>query len=292
MHKRLQMLESNSTLSLQYIEEQSRMLRDAFTKVEKRQLSKTESFLKELNSTVMTELRDFRQQYDQLWQSTVIELADQSEQYQREMVAISTRLSMLTDELVFQKRMIVVQSTLVLLCLGIALFVRSGTSNQLELPIMQQMLNKSQGVLRLPSFDSSPGSPASRRSSSVEGSARDSSPDHRRNPAVRYALPTPEASPSPEPLSRASPEVEDVARAMREVRSGPSTPRGTRDGLEWEDGGASEEDPVRSSDGDLLESADGARRSSPRTREDKVDEVRAEEVATASGHDVQDEGLR
>lgn len=59
IHKRLQMLESNSTLSLQYIEDQSRILRDAFSKVEKRQLGKTEKFLDQLNSTVMAELREF-----------------------------------------------------------------------------------------------------------------------------------------------------------------------------------------------------------------------------------------
>ncbi|KAK3078381.1 hypothetical protein LTS18_007650, partial [Coniosporium uncinatum] len=149
------------------------------------------------------------------------------------------------------------------------------------------------GVLRLPSFDSSPGSPASRRSSSVERSARDSSPDQRRNPTVGYALPTPEASPSPEPMSRGSLEVGDITRAMREVRSGPSTPRGTRDVLEWEDGGGSDgNDPAKNSDGDRLETAGGARRSSPRFRENDVDEVRAEEAATAFGHDVRGEGLR
>ena len=47
------MLESNSTLSLLYIEEQSRILRDAFNKVEKRQLSKTSNFLENLNVTVL-----------------------------------------------------------------------------------------------------------------------------------------------------------------------------------------------------------------------------------------------
>ncbi|KAL1793767.1 hypothetical protein ACET3X_008749 [Alternaria dauci] len=53
IHKRLQYLEANSTLSLQYIEEQSRALRDAFIAVEKRQLAKTEKFLDHLNSTVI-----------------------------------------------------------------------------------------------------------------------------------------------------------------------------------------------------------------------------------------------
>ena len=57
VHKRLQLLEANATLSLQYIEEQSRILRDAFAKVEKRQLAKTNMFLEHLNATVFAELR-------------------------------------------------------------------------------------------------------------------------------------------------------------------------------------------------------------------------------------------
>ncbi len=164
VHKRLQMIEANSTLSLQYIEEQSRILRDAFAKVEKRQMSKAETFLQYLNDTVIAELKGFRQQYDQLWQSTVIELETNREQYQHEMSALSTRLTLMADELVFQKRMAVVQSTLLLFCLGLVLFVRSGSSS-LELPLMQQVLTKSHSMIRQPSEYSPPGSPSSRDTS-------------------------------------------------------------------------------------------------------------------------------
>ena len=59
VHKRLQRLEANATLSLQYIEEQSQILRDAFVKVEKRQLAKATNFLEQLNGTVYAELRSF-----------------------------------------------------------------------------------------------------------------------------------------------------------------------------------------------------------------------------------------
>lgn len=89
VQKRLQMLEANSSLSLQYIEDQSRALRDAFKKVEQRQLAKTTTFLDQLNQTVLSELREFRQQYDQLWQSTVIELQLQRERYERDNAAIN-----------------------------------------------------------------------------------------------------------------------------------------------------------------------------------------------------------
>lgn len=127
IHKRLQYLEANSTLSLQYIEEQSRILRDAFIKVEKNQLQKTEKFLNHLNSTVMQELKSYRNMYDQLWQSTILELEGMKERQKSELGEIGARLSMVADELVWQKRMAVVQSTLLLLCLGLVLFVRSGS---------------------------------------------------------------------------------------------------------------------------------------------------------------------
>ncbi|KAF1947151.1 hypothetical protein EJ02DRAFT_175352 [Clathrospora elynae] len=143
IHKRLLHLEANSTLSLQYIEEQSRILRDAFVKVEKRQLAKTEKFLDHLNSTVMVELKSFRNMYDQLWQSTVIELESIKERQKSEMGEIGARLSLMADELVWQKRMAVVQSTLLLLCLGLVLFVRSGTLGAAaDVPIVQRLGNK------------------------------------------------------------------------------------------------------------------------------------------------------
>ena len=144
IHKRLQMLESNATLSLQYIEEQSRILRDAFIKVEKRQIKKTEAFLENLNATVFAELQDFKQQYDQLWQSTVIELDNHRDQYQREIHAVSVRLSIVADELLFQKRMAIAQMTVLMVCLSLVLFVRTGASASLDIPIIQQMVNKSQ----------------------------------------------------------------------------------------------------------------------------------------------------
>ncbi|KAI8940943.1 hypothetical protein NX059_002196 [Plenodomus lindquistii] len=151
IHKRLLYLEANSTLSLQYIEEQSRSLRDAFLKVEKRQLAKTEKFLDHLNSTVMAELKGFRSMYDQLWQSTVIELESMKERQRNEMGEIGARLSLLADELVWQKRMAVVQSTLLLVCLGLVLFVRSGTlGSSNDVPIAQHLGSRYTSLFETP----------------------------------------------------------------------------------------------------------------------------------------------
>ena len=143
VQKRLQMLEANSSLSLQYIEDQSRALRDAFQKVEQRQLAKTTSFLEYLNTTMLNELREFRQQYDQLWQSTVIELEVQREQYQRDNLAINARLGVLADEIIFQKRVSFLQLILIVICLGLVLFSKGNLNSYLELPLVQSVLSRS-----------------------------------------------------------------------------------------------------------------------------------------------------
>jgi hypothetical protein len=102
-----------------------------------------------------------RQMYDLLWQSTVIELETQREQSQREILAISARLSILADEVIFQKRMSIVQSIILLLCLGLVLFSRyPATASYLELPLLQSMLTRSHTTLSSP-YETTPSSPRS-----------------------------------------------------------------------------------------------------------------------------------
>jgi hypothetical protein len=262
IHKRLQQLEANSTLSLQYIEEQSRILRDAFAKVEKRQISTTTSFLANLNETVMQELHGFRQAYDQLWQSTVIELEGQREQYQLEMLALSARLTLVADELVWQKRMGIVQSTLLLLCLGLVLFARAGNgAGYLEVPLMQQMMNKSASALGRSGWESPPISPSPESRSPVSlfrrklwrsvtepsvgtnatESVTDSRPESKDGPLVpetpvdvHVEPPTPPSRESASSREEWNDDDDDSILDPRESQSGPATPRGTRekDGLE------------------------------------------------------------
>lgn len=124
MTKRLQNLESNTTLSMQYIESQSKFLQEALAKLERRHAAKVDLFLDSLNKTVMTELREFRSQYDQIWQSTVIALESQREKFDHEHLALSNRVGLLADEVVFQKRMAIVQSVLLLGCLFLVIFGR------------------------------------------------------------------------------------------------------------------------------------------------------------------------
>ncbi|KAI4844381.1 hypothetical protein E4T44_06219, partial [Aureobasidium sp. EXF-8845] len=234
MHKRLQMLESNATLSLKYIEQQSRTLRDAFIKVEKRQIKKTEAFLESLNATVSAELQDLKQQYDQLWQSTVIELDNHRDQYQREIHAVSVRLSIVADELLFQKRMAIAQMTVLLVCLSLVLFVRTGASASLDIPIIQQMVNKSQ--FGRGAYDSPLNSPSPDQQSPpyINGDVK------RRRGFWRGSFHSPI---SPRPISRGNGNVSEASmdehpQAMNpDLRFQPPTPiLGTSNTTDGEDG--------------------------------------------------------
>lgn len=198
IHKRLSLLESNSTLSLQYIEEQSRILRDAFSKVEKRQLSKITTFLDGLNTTMLSEVRSFRSQYDQLWQSTVLELSAQRELSRHEIVALSARLSLLADEAVFQKRMMMVQFVLILLCLGLIIFSRASSFSLLA-PTALTSSNSELSSLMQTAFDKS--------SPSLTQYARSETPNtspSSTRPSSRYGIfgHGPEVGRSPSPGSR------------------------------------------------------------------------------------------
>ena len=122
--KRLANLESDSSLSLKYIEEQSRSLREAFNKAEKRQAQKVTAFLENLNGTVIPQMKGYQQMYETIWKSTVTELEGQRDLLKGETEAMGERLKLLADELVFQKRMAIGQSVLLLLCLGLVLFGR------------------------------------------------------------------------------------------------------------------------------------------------------------------------
>lgn len=133
--KRLHQVESNLTLSLKYTEDQSRQLQDALRTAEQKHATTVSRFLENLNQTVLAELRSVRDQYDQIWQSTIIALDTQREQSQRDIVALSTRLNLLADEVVFQKRMAIVQAVLLLSCLSLVLFSRGVSISSMNVPL-------------------------------------------------------------------------------------------------------------------------------------------------------------
>ncbi|RPA78428.1 hypothetical protein BJ508DRAFT_329192 [Ascobolus immersus RN42] len=155
IHKRLQTLESDATLSLQYIEEQSRFLRDAFAKMEKLQTAKTLKFMEKLNGTVMNELLLFRRQYDQLHQSTVIALESHRRATSLSEAELTEQLAILAEEVLYQRKFGYVQSFLLLVCILLVLFNQSQTF--IESPLLNSV--KAQSLSAFRHWESPPNSP-------------------------------------------------------------------------------------------------------------------------------------
>ncbi|KAK0384769.1 hypothetical protein NLU13_7247 [Sarocladium strictum] len=122
--KRLVQVESNLTLSMKYIEDQSRHVQEAVQRIELKQSQRISLALDVLNDTVFTELRTMRDQYERLWQTTLQALETQRERNEKDAVALSARLNLLADEVVFQKRMAIAQALLLLSCLFLVIFSR------------------------------------------------------------------------------------------------------------------------------------------------------------------------
>ncbi|KAI1777669.1 hypothetical protein F4818DRAFT_321160 [Hypoxylon cercidicola] len=250
LQKRLQSLESNTTLSLQYIESQSRFLQEALARLERRQVAKVDRFLDTLNRTVLGELRDVRTLYDELWQSTVIALETQRDQSERELVALGSRLGVLADEVVFQKRMAIVQSLLLLGCLLLVIFSRGG----LAANAVESYYNYSGNSVASPAYPSTPKPRQRQHHLAVKGAGPDdaaSSVDASPNDAAAAATTpqssrllrtpgqTPDSSSSsplrhrhrhpPRTSSGAGDETPESAAAMASIRHRPSSSRSETD---------------------------------------------------------------
>lgn len=219
--KRLQILETNTTLSLQYIESQSRFLQEALAKLERRQIAKVDLFLDKLNNTVLGELREVRTLYDHIWQSTVIALESQREQAEHEIVALSTRVGVLADEVAFQKRMAIVQSVLLLGCLVLVIFSRGFAGSAVEAYYPTQFLTAS-SRLASPTLPSTPKTQqlrAARLSMGLSGDSANTTPARSRSKQNTYSTPrgnsTLSGSGTPKVRSRTDPKERDSDPGLR-----------------------------------------------------------------------------
>lgn len=129
--KRLQQVEANLTLSMKYIEDQSRYMQEVMQQLENKRSQKVAATFEHFNHTLQTEMHNLHEQYEQLWQSTIIAIESQKGQSERDVVALSTRLNLLADEVVFQKRMAIAQAIILLSCLILVIFSRGVALPQL-----------------------------------------------------------------------------------------------------------------------------------------------------------------
>ncbi|SCU96674.1 LADA_0H02146g1_1 [Lachancea dasiensis] len=103
--KRLSLLESNSTLSLRYIEEQSKLLSRAFSNLEKNQAKKFDTLVSALNQTILSNLGDIQVFSQQLRESSLKLLEEQ--RFSNEQFTADTllRLEGVQKDAVFQQRL-------------------------------------------------------------------------------------------------------------------------------------------------------------------------------------------
>lgn len=123
--KRLSLLESNATLSLLYIEEQSKLLSSAFTNLEKRQTHNFETLMKSFNTSMNNQIRNFRNSYANLHHEYTKLFNSQETQYGQILQDSTKKLSDLTKELRFQKR-ISIFNCIVIICLLVYVILTRG----------------------------------------------------------------------------------------------------------------------------------------------------------------------
>lgn len=114
--KRLSLLESNASLSLLYVEEQSKLLSEAFTKLEKKQSLKFNLLVMAINDTFQNQLNEFKEAFETFKKDSQAVLDDQEEVTQKTYAKIDRNFDRLVNELQFQKK-IVILLFIIVVCL-------------------------------------------------------------------------------------------------------------------------------------------------------------------------------
>ncbi|CAN6607333.1 uncharacterized protein Slp1p [Trichomonascus vanleenenianus] len=128
--KRLRLLESNATLSLQYIEEQSQNLRELLYKIEKKQTLRIELFFGQFNNTVTEQLNLIQHQYSAIMMDAISRMETQRRKADQDVLALSSRLTLLADELMYQKKVGVAQALILLVILLFVITTRGAVSGE------------------------------------------------------------------------------------------------------------------------------------------------------------------
>lgn len=103
--KRLNSLESNATLSLHYIEEQSKLLSDAFTRLESQQSMKFQTILKQLNSTIQSQMDVFQKLNVDVYTSFARLFEYQQSSFDKNSIELSKQVSDISDAIGFYKNL-------------------------------------------------------------------------------------------------------------------------------------------------------------------------------------------
>ncbi|KAH3688506.1 hypothetical protein WICPIJ_000496 [Wickerhamomyces pijperi] len=101
--KRLGLLEANATLSVLYIEEQSKMISEAFTSLEKKHSANLESIIKTFNETITAEISNFNNIFQFYQKHTADLFQTQVAEREQFVTATAVKIKDLTTQLKSQK---------------------------------------------------------------------------------------------------------------------------------------------------------------------------------------------
>ncbi|KIW36903.1 uncharacterized protein PV06_10808 [Exophiala oligosperma] len=121
---RLQGLETNYIHSWMYIKVQYHALDVYLHQIEQTQNVHVDALLRQLNTTMFNQLGSFRSQYSHFTKLIENELAQQQEWYEQEKHHVHVRVDALTEEITFQRLVLILELFLTLTCLAIIVLHR------------------------------------------------------------------------------------------------------------------------------------------------------------------------
>ncbi|KAF5210767.1 hypothetical protein E0198_003653 [Clavispora lusitaniae] len=122
--KRLTLLESNASLSLLYVEEQSKLLSDAFTTMERRQSSRLENVLSRLNQSFVAQVHYLHENLAQIKQESILTIENSQTWINTAIDGLDVRTSQFTRELRFQRKIIIIDTLIILLLVAYVIMSR------------------------------------------------------------------------------------------------------------------------------------------------------------------------
>ncbi|CEH11913.1 Uncharacterized conserved protein [Ceraceosorus bombacis] len=125
--KRLNALEANATLSLQYIEHSTQMLRDVFARMERRQEERMGEMLRALNASNWRQIEGLKRRQQVDLQQAIFEFDVHRQQVDAERGRLVAEMHVLANEVLQEKRFGIVQLML-LLCLFVIMAFTRGSS--------------------------------------------------------------------------------------------------------------------------------------------------------------------
>lgn len=125
--KRIALLESNATLSMQYIESQTQTLLERVLRVDKKYELKIESFLRQLNTSLVAQFRAIDDQRRRISDMVQTKFHSQEILHHYKMSKMEEKLQELSDDLRYQKKVGIVQALILLVILGFVITTRGAS---------------------------------------------------------------------------------------------------------------------------------------------------------------------